>query len=152
MTNNDILRRLRYTIDYTDLQMMAVFDLADHEIGRDTLGQWLKKEDEPEFQPMSDQDLAIFLNGLINQKRGKREGPQPVPETELDNNAILRKLKIAFNLKDTDILDIFAAADTKLSKHEISAFFRSPSQTQYRPCLDQYLRNFLQGLQKRLRG
>jgi uncharacterized protein YehS (DUF1456 family) len=96
-------------------------------------------------------DLSIFLNGLIIEKRGKKEGPQPLPETKLNNNIIFRKLKIALNLKDVDVLDILSLVDLRISKHELSAFFRKPNQSQYRLCKDQILRNFLHGLQKKYR-
>jgi uncharacterized protein YehS (DUF1456 family) len=90
--------------------------------------------------------LATFLNGLIIEKRGKKEGPQPIPEKQLNNNIILRKLKIALNLKDEDILDLLKLAGLEISKHELSAFFRKPGQNQYRECKDQVLRNFLSGM------
>jgi uncharacterized protein YehS (DUF1456 family) len=93
--------------------------------------------------------MAIFLNGFINEKRGKKEGVQPEPEKRLNNNIILRKLKIALNLKDEDILEILMLADLRISKHELSAFFRNPNQEQYRLCKDQVLRNFLFGMQKK---
>ncbi|MFT5167039.1 MAG: hypothetical protein ACI8P3_002276, partial [Saprospiraceae bacterium] len=112
---------------------------------------WLKKDDDPQFQAIYDKDLAIFLNGFINLKRGKREGEQPRPEKSLDNNTVFRKLKIALNLKDDDILAIFELAQLRVSKHEISAIFRKPGQHQYRQCKDQFLRNFLQGMQMKYR-
>jgi len=65
----------------------------------------------------------------------------------LDNNIILRKLKIAFNLKTDEMLDIFKKAGKPIGPHELSAFFRNPNQNKYRACQDQYLRNFLLGLQ-----
>jgi len=37
--------------------------------------------------------------------------------------------------------------DMHISKHELSAIFRKPGQKQYRECKDQFLRNFLYGLQ-----
>ena len=151
MTNNDILRRLRYTFNYNDGQMMALFALADRPATRQQVSAWLKKADEAEYQELSDEQLAIFLNGLIAEKRGKREGPSPVPEKELNNNIILRKLKIALNLRDTDMLAIFDLANMRVSKHELSALFRKPHQKQYRDCEDQFLRNFLNGLQRRHR-
>ncbi|MCH2045915.1 MAG: DUF1456 family protein, partial [Saprospiraceae bacterium] len=107
---------------------------------------WLKKDEDPEQMILTDEQLAIFLNGLINQKRGKKEGPQPTPEKELTNNIILRKLKIALNLKDQDMLTILDAAGMHISKHELSAFFRRPTQKQYRECKDQILRKFIYGL------
>jgi len=84
---------------------------------------------------------------LINDKRGQREGPQPKPEQRLNNNIIFRKLKIALNLQDEDILKILQLAALPMSKHELSAFFRKPDHKNYRSCKDQILRNFLQGLQ-----
>lgn len=151
MTNNDILRRLRYTFDYHDAQMIAIFGLADHSVTRQQVSAWLKKADASDFQELEDEQLAIFLNGLIVEKRGKREGPAPIPEKKLNNNIILRKLKIALNLRDTDMLAIFDLADIRVSKHELSAFFRKPHQRQYRDCEDQFLRNFLSGLQQQYR-
>jgi uncharacterized protein YehS (DUF1456 family) len=152
MTNNDVFRSLRYTFDFSDAQMIDIFAQADHTVSRSEVSNWLKKDEDPDFQEMSDRELAIFLNGLINEKRGKREGPQPVPEERLNNNNILRKLKIALNLKDDDMLAILESVDRHISKHELSAFFRKPEQPQYRPALDQILRNFLHGLQVKYRG
>jgi uncharacterized protein YehS (DUF1456 family) len=99
------------------------------------------------LKKITDKELAIFLNGLIIEKRGKREGPQPEPEDPLTNNMILRKLKIALDLKTDDILDLFALIDKKISKHELSAFFRHPDNKSYRDCMDQYLRDFFNALQ-----
>ena len=152
MTNNDILRRMRYLFDFNDLQMMALFKLANHDVHKAELYGWLRKEDDPEVVELTDKELAIFLNGLIIEKRGKREGPQPEPEDPLSNNMILRKLKIALDLKTDDILDLFALIDKRISKHELSAFFRKPGNKSYRHCMDQYLRHFLNALQKKYKG
>ncbi len=149
MTNNDILRRLRFTFGFNDTKMMEIFALADFDVSRAQVCDWLKKEEDPTFRDINDKQLAIFLNGLIIEKRGKKEGEQPIPETHLTNNAVFRKLKITLNLKDEDILDILALVGMRISKHELSAFFRSPTQSQYRACNDQMLRNFLQGIQKK---
>jgi uncharacterized protein YehS (DUF1456 family) len=147
MTNNDILRRLRYTFDFSDDQMIALFASADKEITRAEISDWLKKDDDPEYKPIYDVDLAAFLNGFINIKRGKKEGEQPKPEKKLNNNIVFRKLKIALTLKDEDILEILDLVNFRFSKSELSAFFRDPKQNQYRPCKDQILRNFIHGLQ-----
>ncbi len=146
MTNNDILRRIRYTFDYHESKMVAIFGLADYEVSQEQISHWLKKEDDPEYQNCNDAQLAIFLNGLINEKRGKREGAQPAAEKKLTNNIIFRKLKIALNLKDDDILEILSLADVSISKHELSAFFRRADHKHYRACKDQILRNFLKGV------
>ena len=99
MTNNDVLRRVRYIFDFDVSKMMSIFSLAEQEVSRQELSNWLKKEDDGDYKSCSDTNLAIFLNGLINDKRGKREGPQPEPEKKLSNNIIFNKLKIALNFK-----------------------------------------------------
>jgi uncharacterized protein YehS (DUF1456 family) len=152
VTNTDILRRIRYTFDFNDSKMIAVFGLADHQVTREQISDWLKKDDDPAYQKCSDTELAIFLNGLINDKRGKREGPQPDPEQSLTNNIIFRKLRIALNLKAEDILEIMDLAGLRISKHELSAFFRKPDHKHYRDCKDQILRNFLNGVQIKYRA
>ena len=152
MTNNDILRRIRYTFDFSDSKMIAIFGLADHQVTRGQISDWLKKDDDSAYQKCSDTQLAIFLNGLINDKRGKKEGPQPAPEQRLTNNTIFRKLKIALNLKAEDTLEIMTLADLRISKHELSAFFRKPGHKHYRECKDQILRKFLKGVQLKYRA
>lgn len=147
MTNNDVLRRIRYTFDFDDSKMIALFGLAELTVTREQVSDWLKKEDDPAFQECSDTQLAIFLNGLIIDRRGKKEGPQPEPEKRLTNNIIFRKLRIALDLKAEDILEIMALTDTSISKHELSAFFRKPGHKHYRECKDQLLRNFLKAMQ-----
>lgn len=151
MNNNDVLKRIRYIFDYTDAKMIELFELGDLKVNRAIVSDWLKKEYDEEFKDMTDRELAMFLNGLINDKRGKREGVEVVPEKYLDNNIILRKLKIAFNLKTEDMMAIFKLANKPIGKHELTAFFRNPKQNQYRECQDQYLRNFLIGLQEKYR-
>jgi len=146
MTNNDIVRRIRYIFAFSDQKMIDIFSLAGQQVSRADVSDWLKKEEDPAFKNIGDFQLAAFLNGFIIEKRGKKEGPQHVPENRLNNNIIFRKLKIALNLKDDDILKILELADMHISKHELSAFFRNPVQSQYRICNDQIMRNFLQGM------
>ena len=151
MTNNDILRRIRYTFDLSDSQMIAIFSQADHEVTREEISDWLKKDDDPAFKECSDTRMAILLNGFINKRRGKREGAQPKPETKLNNNIIFTKLKIALNLKAEEIIELLALAGVHIGKHELSAFFRRPDHKHYRECKDQILRNFLKGVQLKVR-
>ncbi|AYC06892.1 Glutamate synthase (NADPH) large chain [Vibrio cholerae] len=54
------------------------------------------------------------------------------------------------NLKAEDILEILQLADFRLSKHELSAFFRKPDNKHYRECKDQVLKSFLLGLERQL--
>ncbi|MEH6651365.1 MAG: DUF1456 family protein [Motiliproteus sp.] len=152
MINNDILRRLRYNFDLNDSQMIAIFAEADFEVTRAQVSDWLKKEDDAAYQTISDPVLATFLNGFINQKRGKRDGEQPEPEQRLNNNIVFRKLKIALDLKAEEIIELMELGSQRLSKHELSAFFRKTDHKHYRECKDQVLRGFLKGLQQQHRG
>lgn len=151
MTNNDILRSLRYTFDFNDDKMIALFSLGGKQVTRAEVSDWLKREEDPEFKGIYDKDLAYFLNGFIIDRRGKKEGEEPVAEKTLSNNLVLRKLKIALDMKDEDILEVLASMNVNISKHELSAFFRKPTQKQFRLLKDQILRNFLRGLQVKFR-
>lgn len=152
MTNNDILRRIRYILDFNDAKMIEIFALADLQVRRGHIVSWLLKEDEPSYQACNDKMLATFLNGLISDRRGKKDGVQPTPEKVLTNNLILKKMKIALNLQSEDIIEILKLADFDLSPAELGSFFRKPGHRNYRECKDQVMRNFLMGLQIKLRG
>ena len=151
VTNNELLRRIRYIFDFSDSKMIAVFALADSKVTREQISDWLKNDDDPLVQKCGDTQLAIFLNGLIIDKRGKKEGPQPEPEQHINNNIIFRKLKIALDLKADDVLEILQLANLRISKHELSAFFRRPDHKHYRNCNDKVLLGFLQGAQFKYR-
>jgi uncharacterized protein YehS (DUF1456 family) len=151
MNNNDVLRRVRYTFNFDDSNMITIFGQGGLEVTRAQISDWLKKEEDPDYRKCSDEQLATFLNGLIVEKRGKKDGPQPVPETSLNNNIVFRKLKIALNLQADDVLELVRQKDFQMSKHELSAFFRKPGNRHYRECKDQVLRYFLKGLQEKHR-
>jgi uncharacterized protein YehS (DUF1456 family) len=151
MNNNEILRRIRYIFNFNDTKMMSIFALAAYPVTRTRVSDWLKKEDDPACEKMSDTDLSAFLNGLICENRGRKPGPPPELETRLTNNSIFMKLKIALHLKAEDVINILALANLCISPHELSAFFRKPGHKHYRECRHQILRNFLKGLQLKYR-
>lgn len=150
MDNNNILRRLRFTFSFNDRKMMALFAETGDEVTREQISDWLKRDDDPAFRELEDVELATFLDGLIIDRRGRRDGPAPVAEARLTNNIVLRKLKIALELRDDDIVALLKLADVRISKPELSALFRKPGHKHYRECQDQFLRNFLNGLQRKL--
>lgn len=152
MTNNDILRRLRYTFDINDDRMILLFAQGGKIVTRAEISSWMKKDDDEDYKALTDFDFSTFLNGFIVEKRGKKDGADPVPEKQLNNNIIFRKLKIALNYTDDAILEIFDKAELRISKGELSALFRHPDHKHFRPCKDQFLRNFLMGLQLKLKG
>ncbi|MDQ7787791.1 MAG: DUF1456 family protein [Thermodesulfovibrionales bacterium] len=154
MNKNDILRTLRYALNINDSTMIGIFKLTDHEIEQSTLTDLLKKEDEEGFVLCRDDVLGYFLDGLILQKRGRKEvkpGETRESDSRLTNNTILKKLRIALELKEDDMLAILKLGDVYLSKSELTALFRKEGNKNYKECGDQFLRKFLKGLSLRYR-
>lgn len=155
MINNDVLRSIRYALDLSDAKVVEMIKLAEREIEQADVTSLLKKEDEEGFVECGDDVLASFLDGLIIQKRGKMESrpdQNKKPEPRLTNNAILKKLRVAFELKEEDMHKVLELAGFGISKPELSALFRAKGHKNYRACGDQLLRNFLKGLVIRHRG
>ncbi len=146
MTNNDVLRNVHQIVVLDAAGIVAVFAQAEHAVTAEEVTAWLKDADEV---ALGDVLLATFLNGLINDQRGKKDGPQPVPEEIIDNNIVFRKLKIALDLQADDILEILASEGVDLSRHELSAFFRKQKHKHYRACNDEVLQAFLDGVKSR---
>ena len=155
MINNDVLRSVRYMLDLGDQHVANLVAMADPsvELDREEVQAFLLKEDEPGFVAMSDRLLGLFLDGLVIHCRGPREDATPrPPEKRVNNNAVLKKLRVAFELKDVDMHQVFEAAGHPISKPELSALFRQPGHKNFRLCGDQLLRYFLRGLTLRVRG
>lgn len=72
MTNNGIIRRLRFTFDLSDDTMIQTFELGGLTTTRTDVSAWLKKEDAEGYIKISDFQFSAFLNGFINLKRGKK--------------------------------------------------------------------------------
>jgi uncharacterized protein YehS (DUF1456 family) len=145
MTNSDILRRLRYALNLDNAGMIRLFDLGGHAPSPAELDLVLKKDEDPAGMDCPDRLLLAFLDGLVASRRGVRDAGTTEPEA-LDNTLVLRKLRIALQLKDTDMQRILAAGGMDVSRSELSALFRNPGHRNFVPCRDQLLRKFLAGL------
>ena len=155
MINNDVLRSIRYMLDLSDAKVVEITRLADpgFPLEKADVPALLKKEGEAGAVECSDRLLAHFLDGLVLHFRGRDESQAPRPvEKRITNNLVLKKLRVAFQLKDVDMHDTFNAAGFPIGKPELTALFRQPGHKHYRPCGDQILRNFLKGLTLRFRG
>jgi uncharacterized protein YehS (DUF1456 family) len=153
--NNDVLRSVRFALDLSDAKVVELIQLAGRDIEQSDIMGFLKKEEEEGYVECGDDVLASFLDGLVIHRRGKME-PRPdqvkKPEPRLTNNAILKKLRVAFELKEEDMHKVLELAGFNVSKPELSALFRAKGHKNYRACGDQFLRNFLKGLVIRQRG
>lgn len=81
MIHNDVLRSIRYMLDLSDDKVVEIAQLADPAFALDKpqVQAWLKKEDEPGFEPCTDAMLARFLDGLVLRFRGRDESQPPRP-------------------------------------------------------------------------
>lgn len=109
MTNNDILKRLRYALSISDKLAVKIFRLGKTQMTEEEFCSLLLRPDEDDFQKCNNSLLFSFLDGLIVLKRGNLE--KPVEEIKITknnlNNLILRKLKIALQLRSEDMLSLF---------------------------------------------
>lgn len=159
MMTNDVLRSVRYMLDLADVHVVDIIKLTGYEVSPQDVARWLKKEGEEGFAECPSTSLAHFLDGLIIFRRGKNEHAMAEPvarsasnNLSMSNNQVLKKLRVAFELKEDDLNSIMDAAGFKISKPELSALFRKEGQKNYRQCGDQFLRNFLKGLTLRIRS
>jgi uncharacterized protein YehS (DUF1456 family) len=147
MTNNDILRRLRHALDINDTKVAEIIRKTGEETSRSQVSRWLKREDEEGYKTISDATLCRFFDGLIIEKRGTRpDGTVPEPLDVLTNNEILKKLRIALEMRDEDVNAVFEKVGFVVSKAELGSFFRKEGHRNYRPCPEQVLRKFIHGL------
>jgi uncharacterized protein YehS (DUF1456 family) len=155
MINNDVLRSIRYMLDLSDIKVVEITKLADADfpIEKTDVQAFLKKEDEEGYVECSNRVLAHFLDGLVFHYRGRDESqPQRPIEKRVTNNVVLKKLRVAIQLKDVDMHQAFEDAGFPISKPEMTALFRQPEHKNFRLCGDQALRNFLKGLTLRVRA
>jgi uncharacterized protein YehS (DUF1456 family) len=149
MTNNDTLRRLRYALNINDAKVAEMVALTGRETKADEVVRWLKREDETGYAELSDALLCRFLDGLIIDKRGPHpSGNVPEPLEFLSNNEVLKKLRIALELKEDGVLAVFKNAEFVVTKAELGSFFRKEGHRNYRKCPEQVLRKFIHGLAK----
>jgi len=147
MINNDYLRSIRYVLNVGDQKMVEIAKLSGIDVSLDLMKAYLKNEEEEGFKLCNDETMAHVLDGLIYLKRGKDESRAPAPfEFPTTNNVVLKKLKVAFSLREDDLHEILALAGFKIGRSEMSAFLRKNNHPNYRECGDQVLRNFFKGL------
>jgi uncharacterized protein YehS (DUF1456 family) len=152
MINNDILRRLRYALKLNDEKLLEILTSMDAKISQYQLTKYMLKEDDKGFEECPNDIIVAFLDGLIIDFRGLEEGREKPPAWPKDkllaHNEVLRKIRIALELKEVDIIAMMDAVDFRVSKSELSALFRKEGHRNYKLCGDQFIRNFIAGLVK----
>ncbi|MBC7370241.1 MAG: DUF1456 family protein [Bdellovibrionaceae bacterium] len=153
MSNNDVLRSVRYMLNVGEQELVNIMLLGGMEVPLDAVQDFLSNEEDSLFLACPDDVMAYFLDGLVIHRRGRENKHPALPiELPMTNNVVLKKLRVAFILREDDILHMLEDENFRVGRAELSALFRRPDHQNYRECGDQLLRNFLKALTKRARG
>jgi len=144
---NEILYRIYKALRLSIDEMLEAYRLAEYPMQRAHLEALLKRRQDKGFEVCSYEELGVFLDGLIILKRGP--SPKKADDdalVELTNNLILKKLRVALQLKEPDTEVVFNLADVMLTKQELKSLFRSESHKNFKACSNELLMAFLEGL------
>lgn len=142
MQNHEAFRRIRFALELDDETTLKIFNAGEYECSIEDVVKFSKKEPDTGFPDVA---FSHFLNGLIVYRRGGKTAEVKQDEA-MDNNKILKKLRIALELYEDEMLVIFDYGDIKFSRHKLSALFRADGHKHFRECNDHTLRQFLKGL------
>ena len=146
------MKSVRYTLEIKNKEVVKMIKAGGMELTTLETVDLLKNEEDEGFVACPAETIHAFLDGLILGRRGPSDGPAKKFSTAtINNNMILRKLRIAFEMRDTDVITTLNSVGLSVSKSEISALFRAPTHKHFMKCGDQFLRNFLRGLTDRFR-
>jgi len=147
LKTNDILYKISKALHLTPEEILKIYTLENHTMSKEHLEALLKKRVDKGFEACSDEELGLFLDGLVTFKRGASpKRPNDDEAVPLTNNLILKKLRIALELKEPETEIIFGLGDVTLSKQALKSLFRKESHKNFKPCPDALLMAFLEGL------
>ena len=165
MDNNETMRRVRWALSLDDAAAARAMTVGGVATSGERAAAWRLRDGERGAEPCPDEALSALLAGIVRERRG----PDPRGEAvapgggarRMDNNAVLKALRIALGLRGEDIVEIVregtaaggprAVPAPTLSVAEVGSLLRRPGARNYRRCGDQVLRRFLNGLGARLR-
>jgi len=147
LKTNDILYKIQKALSLTQEEMIEAYKLADYKMAATHLDSLLKRRQDEDSKLCSYEELGVFLDGFVILKRG----PSPKKENndeivELTNNLILKKLRIALELKEAETEIIFSLGEAELSKQQLASLFRKEGHKNFKECSDELLMAFLDGL------
>lgn len=147
ISTNEILYRIQKALNLTIENMLQAYKLEAYNMEEKHLKSLLSRRQEKDFILCSYEELGTFLDGLVTLKRGpspKKSNDDTV--VELTNNLILKKLRIALELKESETEIIFGLAEVELSKQQLASLFRKEGHKNFKECSDELLMAFLEGL------
>jgi len=147
LSTNEILFRIKKALNLSLEEVLNTYALEEYDMKAEHLEALLKRRQDKEFELCSYEELGVFLDGLITLKREPSPKKQNKEEAlELTNNLILKKLRIALELKEPETEIIFGLGDVTLSKQQLAALFRKEGHKNFKTCSNELLLAFLEGL------
>ena len=147
MNTNDILYKITKALSLSQDDILEIYKLEKYPMTQQRLDSLLKRKYDKDFELCSYEELGVFLDGLITYKRGQSPNKTSDDEAvELNNNLILKKLRVALELKEFEVDLILKLVDVELTKQQIKSLFRNPVHKNFKLCPDELLMVFLDGL------
>ena len=146
ISTNEILYRIQKALNLSMEDMLEAYKLEGYKMDGVHLDALLKRRQETGFELCSYEELGLFLDGLVTLKRGPSPKKDDNQVVELTNNLILKKLRIALELKEAETEIIFGLAEVELTKQQLASLFRKESHKNFKPCSGELLMSFLEGL------
>jgi uncharacterized protein YehS (DUF1456 family) len=147
MKINDILYKIKKALSLENTQLIEAYKLAEYEMKEERLEAILKRRLDKGYEEATYEELGIFLDGLVLLKRGPSNKVADKNEAvALSNNLILKKIRVAMNLKEPELVILFALAEVELTKRQIGSLFRKEGGKNFKACSDELLEAFLEGL------
>jgi len=147
MQINDILFKLKTALSIDNESLIKAYALAEYEMKEERLNSILKRRQDKGYEDATYEELGVFLDGLVLLKRGPSDKVANDDEVvALTNNLILKKVRVAMELKEPELVILFALAEVSLTKRQIGSLFRKEGGKNFKECSDELLIKFLEGL------
>jgi len=147
MQINDILFKIKTALSLSEKEIIEAYRLVNFIITEERVSNVLKRHQDKGYEEATYEELGLFLDGLVILKRGENSKKVESDElVELSNNLILKKLRVAMNLKESELVIIFALAEVTLTKRQIGSLFRKEGGKNFKTCSDELLIAFIDGL------
>ena len=147
MQTNDILFKITKALSLEVKEIIEAYKLASYEMSEERVINILKRRQDKGFEEATFEELGVFLDGLVRLKRGMSEKEINEDEiVELTNNLILKKIRVAMELKEAELVILFALAEVDITKRQIGSLFRKEGGKNFKACSDELLNAFLYGL------
>ncbi|NEW60773.1 DUF1456 family protein [Sulfurovum sp. bin170] len=148
MQINDILFKIKTALSLDNETIIKAYALTEYEMGKERLANILKRRQDKGYEEATYEELGIFLDGFVILKRGPSPKAKSDEAVALSNNLMLKKLRIALELKEPELVTLFALADVNLTKRQVGSLFRSEGHKNFKSCSDELFIAFLEGLDK----